>query len=89
MRRDLKLIKHLLDMIQAYADRDGIYLHHLIPKWEASSGNPDKPLSEDELIYHLNLCGNAGLLAIDGGNLIQMTWAGHDYLDAQTVSHTA
>ena len=89
MRRDLKLVKHLLDMVQAYADHEGIYLTVLAPKWESSSGNPDKSLSYEELIYHVNLCANAGFLSIEGGSQIQMTWAGHEYLDAHTVNHQA
>jgi hypothetical protein len=88
MRRDLSLVKHLLDMVQAHADHSGIYLIDLVPKWEGASGNPDKALTEDQLVYLLNRCAEAGYLSIGSGNLIQMTWAGHDYLDSVTLTHS-
>ncbi|WP_369991301.1 hypothetical protein [Pseudomonas xanthosomatis] len=89
MRRDLKLVKHLLDMVQAYADHEGVYLSVLLPKWESSSGDSENPLSYDQLVYHVNLCANAGFISVETGNIIQMTWAGHEYLDAQAVTHQA
>ncbi|MCU1752165.1 DUF2513 domain-containing protein [Pseudomonas sp. 6D_7.1_Bac1] len=85
MRRNLDHVKHLLDLVQAYANEDGIYLVELLDKWSSSSGNPDKPLDEPECIYLANLCAGAGFLSIAGSNLIQLTWAGHDYLDSITI----
>jgi hypothetical protein len=85
MRRNLEHVKHLLDLIQAHADEAGIYLIHLLPKWEATSGKQDILLREPECIYLIDRCADAGFLTISGGNLIQLTWAGHDYLDSLTL----
>jgi len=85
MRRNLEHVKHLLDIIQAHADQSGIYLIDLLPIWEATSGKQDILLREDECIYLLDRCGDAGFLTITGGNLIQLTWSGHDYLDSVTA----
>jgi hypothetical protein len=85
MRRNLEHVKHLLDLIQAHATEYGINMLDLQPKWEATSGKQDILLRESELIYLLNRCEEAGFISISGGNTIQLTWAGHDYLDSVTA----
>ena len=82
MRRNLEHVKILLDLIQTHANTSGLYMMDLLPIWEATSGNKDFLLREDECIYLVNLCADAGLLTITGGEQIQLTWAGHDYLDS-------
>ena len=89
MRRNLNHVKHLLDLVQAHADEEGISMIDLLPKWEASSGNPEVSLLEPELIYLVNRCADVGYLAVNGGHSVQLTWAGHDYLDSVTVKPLA
>lgn len=84
MRRNLKHVKHLLDLVQAYGGETGIYLNDLLPKWEESSGNPDVPLEKSECIFLINLCADAGFLTISGSDEVQLTWSGYDYLDSLT-----
>ncbi|WLH42101.1 hypothetical protein [Pseudomonas sp. FP2254] len=89
MRRNLDRVKHLLDLVQAYADHDGILVNELKVKWAESGGGQTLP--EEELLYLSALCVHEGLLNMSektyaGGRLIQMTWKGHDYLDSKTVS---
>ena len=88
MRRNLKHVKHLLDLVQAYADETGTYLHDLLPKWEESGGNPEAPLEKAECVFLINLCADAGFLTVSGGNEIQLTWAGYEYLDSVTAKPT-
>ncbi|AIL61124.1 hypothetical protein [Pseudomonas alkylphenolica] len=83
MRRDLKLVNHLLRLIQDHADYQGIYLINLTDMWEGSSDSSSGPLAYDQLVYLVNRCEEAGFLSVAAGNLIQLTWQGHDYLDAQ------
>lgn len=86
MRRNLKHVKHLLALVQAYADHKGIQFNHLAEKWTASGSG--KSLEEPECLYLVALCKQAGYLSeskgFKGARLIQMTWSGHDYLDLNT-----
>ena len=85
MRRNLEHVKHLLDLIQAYADKEGIYYSDLVEKWEQSGGSPNNPLAEPECNYLTDRCAEAGFITIKGGmNLVQLTWHGHEYLDSVT-----
>lgn len=84
MRRKLDRVKHLLDLVQAYANHKGVEFNELTQKWIDSG---DGVLEEPECLYLVALCKDAGFLSesIDlfGARLIQMTWSGHDYLDSQ------
>ncbi|MEE4148392.1 hypothetical protein [Pseudomonas viridiflava] len=83
MKRDLKHVKHLLDLVQAYAGPSGIDLEELEEKWCASGGKPETPLAEREMRYLVRLCTGAGFLTSNSGS-VQLTWSGHDYLDSVT-----
>lgn len=88
MRRNLENVKHLLDLVQAYADQHGVLYEELAIKWQESGGG--RPMQESECFYLVALCKQAGMLnesvaPFHGGRLIQLTWSGHEYLDAKTI----
>lgn len=82
MRRNLEHVKHLLALVEAHADHQGIFRDALVERWEASGGNPQLPLEEAECVYLVNRCTEAGFLSVSGGTIIQLTWKGHDHLDS-------
>lgn len=84
MRRNIQLVVKLLQLLETHADEYGIYLYQLEGLWTEASPDPESPLSVSELMYLINRSSEAGLVSIGDGNLIQLTWAGHDYLDANT-----
>lgn len=97
MKRDLKRVIHLLNLVQAHADHKGIAVSALVEQWTASSKRVR--LEESECLYLIELCAEARLLIestvnFTGGKVVQLTWKGHDYLDAdskarQTVTDAA
>ncbi|MCI8210642.1 hypothetical protein AUC61_13970 [Pseudomonas sp. S25] len=64
MKRDLQHVKHLLELIQAHADVDGVYYDELEVKWQQSGGNAAVPLRPSECNYLLNRCADAGFITI-------------------------
>ena len=68
MKRDIRLIKRVLEHAEAHADGaalevelDGIASH--------------------EVQYHVELCADAGFLKEKNGYVRNLTWSGHNALD--------
>lgn len=85
MRRQNKHIKHVLDLVQAEADLLGITTEMLVQRFLDTDGGHQA--TQQEVRYAITLAAEAGLLKpvrltamTEAG--VQLTWAGHDYLDA-------
>jgi hypothetical protein len=86
MKRNKKHIKHLLDLVQAEANSEGVSTAFLVQKFLDTSGG--HPVEKEDVRYAI-------FQAIDGGLLksvklsdfmeqgVQLTWIGHDYLDTE------
>ena len=85
MRRQETHIKHVLDLVQAEADVIGITTERLVQRFLDTDGGHQ--VTQQEVRYAIALATEAGYLApveltpmVEAG--VQLTWAGHDYLDA-------
>lgn len=85
MKRDKQIAKHVMDLVQAYADHNGVTDQMLGQRYMAST--PDG-FAEESFRYHLGLLLEDGYLRKQGGGIgeeslrYNMTWKGHDLLDA-------
>lgn len=85
MQRNQKYIKHLLSLVQAEASLDGITNEVLVQRFVDTDGG--HKVNHQEARYALLLAVDAGFLKqvklthmVEPG--VQLTWAGHDYIDA-------
>lgn len=87
MKRNKKHIKHLLDLVQSEASVDGVSTAYVVQKFLDTSGG--QPVDQQDVHYAVFQAIDAGLLKpvklpsmMEPG--VQLTWIGHDYLDAET-----
>lgn len=85
MRRDKQIAKHVMDLVQAYADHNGVTDQLLLQRYSDST---PEGFTEESFRYHLGLLLQEGYLckqeAGTGHESLRynMTWKGHDLLDA-------
>ena len=72
MKRDLNLIKQILKYAECKGPGERGFLFH--PEVAGCS--------DEEIEYHVRLCGDAGYVRINStGHIIELTWDGHEALN--------
>lgn len=80
MIRDPRKVHAILEAVQAYSAGDPVDLHNLRASY--SSDAPFGAMKHEEFQYHLELLVGGGFLRENGSLQYQLTWDGHDLLEA-------
>lgn len=80
MLRDPRKVHAILQAVQAYSAGEPVDLHQLRSNY--SRDEPFGSMKHEEFQYHLELLAGGGFLRETSALLYQLTWDGHDLLEA-------